>query len=365
MSERITSDDSIGKAMSLLATDRMTEALSILRRLDMMTWEELDDLLTVGVFDVDTQRGLFENSRKNRNQGVPWPAMVPGLDVQLRIAVSHSFHIADRLGITSLGSMVFEPHQDIDSFLLYRPSILTANLVEGAFGTMSGLPRQGKTNAGCIMMEQTVQDGMVAISNVLPKTPSDQYRYVNDAKALFRAVADIPAGTKWRFILDEGGLIANKKDAMTKRVKELEGLFRVIGKLEGSLVFIEQRVESVPTILQEWSRSNFFAVKPGVLFMDLNGPNITLRRTVKDFPRTTLPFDTRDIAYFPVNVNTASLFASISGAADQKEAIREFISSGGKSAPVESKPLTTLKCSVCGKEFQTNDGRRLGTTRPR
>lgn len=361
MTAPISSDDSLAKAISFLSTDRMTEALSILQRFDIVTWAELDDLITVGVFDPDIQRGMFTNARRNRDNGVPWPCMVPGLDVELRIAISHSFHIADRIGgITALGSMVFEPHVSIDSWRIYRPDILTENAVEGSFAIMAGMPRMGKTSGGGYIMEQDVKVGKVVISNILIRAPVEGYRYVKDAKALFETIGSIPAGTKWRFVLDEGGLVANKKDAMTKRVKELEGLFRVMGKLEGSLLFIEQRPESVPTILQEWSRSRFYAIEPGLMFIDLDGPNLRFRRTVRDFPPTSLPYDTRDVAYFPVNINTAALFASISGANDQKEAIREFMAGRGKPAeePTEAAPIKPCAWPKCRNTFQTTDGRR-------
>lgn len=352
------SDVNLGEYVMMESTRRANEALNIFRRWSIVTYDDVEDYITVGVRGADAER-LLKLVREERTKGTPSPAAIPNLDVELRLAIFRTFQTVDMVGgISALGSMVFRRDLGPKSWRIYNPGVLTANYDEGNFGRVSGRPRKGKTNLFCVLMERWAEDGNVVFSNVLPNTikglgperleepvpwgPDDRCVYVRHAKALFKGIADLGKDERWLFGLDEGGLIYSKPDAATRRAKDLDKLVRVLGKLHGSMVIIEQRPESVPTILQEFSSSSYFCEEPGIVDIELKGPRLEFHERVKDFPRTSLPFDTYDIAYWSLNVNVASIFAALSGTADPKETLRAFMSK----APVE---IANVKnCVVCG-----------------
>lgn len=328
----ITDEDNLGKALILNASEKMSDFLNLCARWQTVTWEELDNVITVGVWDPDKQLAMFNEVHAAR-QRKSMPCLVPGLLTRLRVAVSHSFHVADKIGgVSGVGSMVFDDHRRVRSWHIYNPRILTANFNEGNFGRIAGLPRRGKTNTGCVWMEQWASQGNIAFSNIMPdpEAPIDpRYQYVKDALALFQAVAIIPDGVKWSFILDEGGLMYSKADAATTRNKELDKFVRVIGKLHGNLIIIEQRPESVPTIVQDFATSLFYCESPGIVDIELKGPMLAFRDRVKDFPKTSLPMQTYDIAYFNINVKIVPMLNVLSGKKDVKDALRMFLEESG------------------------------------
>ena len=318
-------DDSLGKALMLTSTERMHEALDLLDRFPQLTYSDVRNMMTTGVWNKDEQRGMLELIDSERAKGNP-PAQIPNLELELRQAISTSFHVADKMGgITGIGSMVFDRSRGMNDWDIYNPALLTMNYREGQFGRINGMPGMGKTNLACRMMEQWHSEGKVAISNIFPTSPDDRYVYAPSAKALLKAIVATPADVVWHFWLDEGGLVMDKKEAMTRRSRDLEHLFRIIRKLHGNLTFIEQREDSVPTLLFEWSTSLFFCHEPKVVTFDLRGPFKRAKGKVFGFPETKLPYQTYDPAYFKFNINVEKLFETLSGATDPKAAIQRFL----------------------------------------
>lgn len=348
-------DDSLGKAVMLTSTERMTQALDMLRRWEQWTWQDAYDFVTVGVWHEDTQRKLMGMLKKAESLGAPSPKQgFKNLDIELRIAIATSFHVVDHAGgITGLGSMVFVPDRGPRSWRLYdknSESILTANFKEGQFGRISGIPGTGKTNTGCVIMEEWVKnEKRTAFTNIKPKHPLKEFPdsrivYVKDAKAFFLALSHIQEGTTWILVLDEAGLIYSRPDQTTRRVKDLDKFMRIARHLHGSILLIEQRIESVPSIIQEFSVCLFYCEHPGVLNIELKGPTLAFRDRVKDFPRTSLPFDTYDIAYLEINVDLQRMFASLAGAEKPMEVLKDFIENERWK---ESKKEIKL-CAHCG-----------------
>lgn len=373
----ITDQDNLGKALILNSSEKMAEFLNICRRWRTVTWEELDNIITVGVWDPAQQTAMFNEAHNAKASGSAMPYLMPGFLTRLRVAVSASFHIADKVGgVSGVGSMVFDEQAKMRSWKIYNPRILTANFREGNFGRFAGLPRKGKTNNACVWMEQWAADGNIAFSNILPDpdAPVDpRYQYVRDAMALFLAVSTLPEGVLWTFVHDEGGLMYSKADAATRRAKDLDKFARVIGKLHGNYIIIDQRPESVPTIIQDFATSLFYCEQPGVMDIELRGPNLAFRDRVRDFPKTTLPMQTYDIAFFNINVNIVKMLDALSGSHDVKETMREFLGTpearklpkGSYSASSPSSgrvatPDVPIKrvCPICGTEFEVSRAAR-------
>lgn len=374
MGENITSDDSIGKATILTAEERMTEALDLIRELDGWSWENLEDFITVGVREPQDQRALFTMISDARNpapgnQAANKPGEIQNLAAELRMAVTHSFNAVDHLGLSALGSMVFRPTTNLRSWHIYNPAILIANFEEGNFGRISGVPGSGKTNAGCHMILEWVRSSPnhIAFTNIKPKG-AQQYAnphiiYVKDAKEFFLAISRLLPGERWIMFLDEGGLIYGKPDAATRRAKDLDKLMRIIRHLHGSFVIIEQRPESVPTILQEFATTILYCPvkliegsKSGRINIEMRGPKLAFRDRIKDFPPVNLdevPFDTYDFAFWSVNINIYALFSAVAGSDDPYGAISDFIQAAHG---VEGKAYFKT-CQRCGKPLPEGHSR--------
>ena len=331
-------EDSLGKAVVLTSTERMTQALNFLRRFSVVSYEDVEDFITVGVWNEPEQEVFFNILDEARAGGIAFPYLIPNLRTRLRIAVSRSFHMIDRVGgISGLGSMVFEPERGATPFKVYNSKMFSVNFEEGEFGRISGVPGSGKTNAACrLLIEEYVRPNRLVFTNIMPTTygedgspeyPDPNVVYSMNVKELFINIAERGKDSKWIFILDEGGLVYSKPDAATRSAKDLDKLARVIRKLHGSFVVIEQRPDSIPTIIQEFSTVLFYCEKPpGIVNVELKGPVIAHRARIKDVPKTTLPFDTYDIAYFSVSgVNIPAVFEAISGSREPFNTMRDVM----------------------------------------
>lgn len=346
-------EDSLGKAVMIESTKRMSQALDLLHRFKMWTWQDAYDFVTVAIWNERDQEAFFNMLRASQKGGAPSPALgIKDLDLKLRVSMAQSFHVVDHAGgITGLGSMVFVPNDGYRTWRIYNPSILTANYqTEGNFGRISGVPGTGKTNTGCVISEQWASEpNHFAIGNIRMKPDVERFLFTKDAKSFLMTIATLPKDAKWLFTLDEAGLIYAKPDQATRRVKDLDKFMRVVRKLKGSINLIEQREDAVPTLIQEFAKNIFYCESKGIVSIEMRGPNLAFRDTVKDFPKTTLPFDTYDIAYFPINVDIQKLLASISGAEEPMKALAQFLEI--QDAPVKQYLEKTCAFAGCGKSL--------------
>lgn len=322
-------EESLAKATMLISKEAMLDCLRLFDRFETLTYAEVQDVVFVGVWDVETQRGLLELLRNAKANGLLLPSEIPNLEIELRQAVAASFHVADKLGgLTGIGSMVFS-RPSLTSWKILNPSILSANYTVGQFGYVNGVPRSGKTNLCAVMMESLLQT-QVVVTNILLAHPHPvNYRYAQDVPTMLRAVAALPPGTRWTALIDEAGLWVSTKDSMTTRGKALDRLAKVIGKLDGNLVLIDQQESTIPTVVKAFAANHYFCIKPGEVRIDLHGPNVYFTEVVKDFPKTTLAFDTFDISQFtfPKDFKLEALFLAITGLKGQavKNAMAAFL----------------------------------------
>lgn len=341
-------DDTLGKMYLLKAEEKMRDALTWIHSLQVKTWNDVSDFVTVGIWNEAHQKILFDIIEANRN--LKRPSEHNNLERELRVGLAASFHMVDHVGgISGLGSMVFDTDFGYPPWRIYNPDILTANFDEGQFGVVVGVPGSGKTATACTLIEEWVRnEDRVAFTNIYPK--GGRYAnpliiYVKDAKAFVKGLSILPPGTKWILVLDEAGLVYLKQDQVMRRVKDLDKLVRVIRHLHGSLVIITQQTESVPRIMDEFASVRIICLKPGTISVELKGPVIAAHITVTKFPLTSLPFDTYDIAYFNLNFNLTGMFAHVSGATNPTEAMRQYVEA------VENPEIEVRKCLYCGKEI--------------
>ena len=103
-------------------------------------------------------------------------------------------------------------------------------------------------------------------------------RPTTGSTALLRGIADaLIAKRRWWWAFDEPALSGwMKGDAATSQAKNLARFARIIPKLSGSLIYIEQTEEGVPTILQDFAQSHIICTVPGSIIAVLPGDRISV-----------------------------------------------------------------------------------------
>ena len=291
----------------LISTERMKDALDLLDRFHQLSFADVRDIITVGVNNQKEKRMLFRAIDYALSLGIKFPHQIDALESRIRADISDSFQTIERPGgITAVGSMVFDRARGEMTWKVLEdgPHILASNFKEGQLGWISGNLGTGKTATGCSIMEQWIDMGNRALSNIKTAT-EDSYTYVRDAQAMLLEIADIldsPLPDYWLMIFDELYVSGwSKAEASTRKNKDLDGVARVIRKLGGNLIVIDQREASVPTTIQELASSRYYChrVGGGVLTVDLRGPYRHFKMKIEDFPLTNLEFESKDFAFFP------------------------------------------------------------------
>jgi hypothetical protein len=310
-----------------LATEKMTQFLQIMARFKTLTWDNIDNIVTVGVWDAKERDFFFADSIKYRRDNKT-PQERPNLAYDLRSAVSKSFHIAEQYGGSSgIASMVFDSESTYDDYHIYNQDLIIENIDEGSFGRVSGPPRKGKTSTACVMIERWIDSDNLCFTNIYMKKKVEKISYVNDARTLLAEIAN--SDGKFIFVYDEGQASGYSTSTATSlESRYTDNLFRVIGKLMGNVIYIDQIEWKAPNVIKEWSMTQLrITDTKGEIMIDINEP-VNFHKLVRGFPKTTLPFMSRDIASFNMNVNVERMFQLMSGKPEkQKDIILEFLES--------------------------------------
>jgi len=326
-----------------IASKRMNQFLNLMDRFDSLSWKTVNNVITTGVWDKKEQTRLFILMKRKIAEKKE-PKDVEGLETSLRAAVPASFHIAERVGgLSAIGSMVFEPEETFDDYKFCNPDMIIFNIDEGSFARVSGPPRKGKTNTACVMIERWIETGNLCFTNIYLKKKIEGITYINEARGLLTQIAS--TNKPFIFVYDEGQASGySTQTATSLESRYTDNLFRVIGKMMGNVVYIDQIEEKCPNVIKQWSMSKFTILQEkGVIVIELREPN-RFYKMVKNFPKTTLPFVTRDIASFDMNVNVERMFQLISGKPDEaKQIMLSFLSSD------ESIPQKRVKSSKSDK----------------
>ena len=299
-----------------IASKRMGQFLNLMDRFESLSWETIKNIITVGVWDKKEQTRLFFLMKAKMAEKKE-PKDVEGLETSLRAAVPSSFHIAERIGgLSGIGSMVFDTESGYDDYKFSNPDILIMNFDEGSFGRISGPPRKGKTNTGCKLIERWIAKDNLCFTNIYLKKKIEGISYVNDARGLLTQIANTDKG--FIFVYDEGQASGySTQTATSLESRYTDNLFRVIGKMMGNVLYIDQIEWKAPNVIKEWSMTKVrITDEKGIILVELGEPN-KYTGFIKNFPKTTLPFVTRDIASFDMNVNVERMFQLMSGKPDE------------------------------------------------
>lgn len=307
----------------LMGTERMKDALDLLDRFPQLTWEDLLAIITVGVANQKEKRILFRGVENAREMGHRSPSTVHGLENRLRSDIADSFQYVEKTGgLTAVSSMVFDRMRGDTTWKILEdgPHILAANFKEGQFGWITGLPGTGKTATALKILEEWIDLGHVALSNIRIKGDIEDYHYVGSPREMFLRIADIIEQDPdyWLMVLDDAGASGLSTDyASTSRVKDLNRLAKLaVRKLGGNLILVDQREAKggVPTIIQEFSSSRFYChrVGGGIVTVDLRGPYRYFHMKIEDFPMTPFEFSTKGAAYFDMtDLDLDALFSAL------------------------------------------------------
>jgi len=174
----------------------------------------------------------------------------------------------------------------------------------GGFLTITGLPRTGKTGIGALYGEMAVEawPGTEVLSNIPLEKSISWVRTAIDMPLLLEGVADaLLAERRWTWIYDEPSLSGySRAQGTSRRSVGLDRWARIIPKLGGSLIYLEQREEGVPTTISDFAQSHVYTISKGVAVMDLSG-----RRTrVRGIPKPSIyKYRTGEAGHFEVPNN--------------------------------------------------------------
>ncbi len=308
----------------LAAEQRMREGLAWFRRFESHSWEDVEEFVTAAIRGEGEQQILFAFIQDEIRAGVPCPAASPDLKTRLRVHFRQGFHTDP---LSDMGAIVVpnEGQRDL-SWKVFETDPLMANFTEGQFGRVSGPPGMGKTTLACVQIERWIRRGFLAFTNIRIKDSG--IVFTPDVRSLLRAAVNARRlGLPWTFWLDEARIVGYiRKNAITSRSKQLDQIVTGVRKLGGNMVLIEQLPEAVPALIVAWARNTYYCHAPGVVSIDLRGPDLKWRQDIRDFPNTVLEFDTRDFAPFRTDdLNVDSMFQAIAGEPDQLQAVLDYM----------------------------------------
>ena len=239
--------------------------------------------------------------------------------------------------------------------------------VSGGFVTITGKPRMGKTGICCDLDEIWMVEypETEILSNVPLEKAVPGVVPTSTTTALMHGVARaLKAGRRWRWDFDEPSLSGwFKPDAQTSKAKNLERFARIVPKLGGSLVYIEQRQEGVPTILQDFSKNHIIATNPGSAIFDYARERVSVRsipkpKRVKYISGETGYFDLEDAfdwdgLFRALRYNPELLMIEDAEPSTQGERIEHFLSKLDEKVAKEYAPV---RCRFCGESWVPKSG---------
>ena len=195
---------------------------------------------------------------------------------------------------------------------IFESGVIT--LITGNLGT-------GKTDFAMTLADVARRRGYYILTNVVLLRDVEHIKTVTKASEL---LSELAKEKRYVTILDEAALFANSKDIQGKENKRLVKLLMMIRKLGSSVIFINQRdMETIKTIRHLTVYEFKKVSKKEVLVFGPWGPS---ELYIYNVPRTNIPFDTRSIAFFEMDVDVEALFSELANMNYKKamERLREI-----------------------------------------
>lgn len=347
-----------------------------LRNFREATWDEFRSVVGSYTPPGAEMSALLADSRKWEDDGLA-PHQVRfknghWLEDDLRLAVAHYRKSLDYLSLT--GSFVRPSGYTeaipwsilgVDYFL----SPFDEKGVSGGFLTVTGLPRVGKTGIGChyivFFLRKYREKGEEVLTNIPLEKAVPRVRPVSLMPSLLHGIADaLVAKRRWLWAFDEPSLSGwIKRDAATGRAGNLERFARIVPKLGGSFIYIEQREKGVPSAIQDFAQSHIFCNAPGLVYADLPAK----RMPIHHVPKPEVRYRTGEAGFFEVGEDFPweGLFRALRynpeiqaieqvDGATQGERILSFLdrlkTSDAEKAKAKARPV--VSCRHCGASWQ-------------
>lgn len=234
------------------------------------------------------------------------------------------------------------------------------NGTSGGFLTITGRPRMGKSGIACLYAEMWLERWPE--TEVLTNVPLEKnvagVQAISHILHLLRRIAEaLKAERRWLWEYDEPSLSRwMKTDAPSGRAKDLERFARIIPKLGGSFVYIEQREEGVPSTIADFAQSHIYCTNPGSVFADLPKKRGPITHVPK--PRK-VRYRTGEAGYFevPADFPWDKLFRALRfdpfmntieavDAPTQGDRIERFLNELEATKPKSARP--PVSCRFCG-----------------
>lgn len=255
------------------------------------------------------------------------PSEVDTLEDDLRLGMAWYRQSLDNLSI--IGSTI-PPLDKGDAMPWALPKdefFLSPFEGDGGYLTITGNPRAGKTGIACLYAEMWMRAFPEAevLTNVPLVREVKGIRKVTGMLELLSAIADaLEADRRWLWVFDEGGLAWLRSQAMRSSSIGLEKFARIVPKLGGSFIFIEQREEGIPSVITDFSQAHILCTSAGFVIADL--PH--LRGGLRDVPRPAIAkYRSGEVGYFEMDINMDSFLKALPerGKKTQEERIRAFV----------------------------------------
>ncbi|MFQ5910797.1 MAG: helix-turn-helix domain-containing protein [Thermoplasmata archaeon] len=356
----------------ILEAQRATEeAVTFLRRLrdrSIPLGDVSDFIMTFWPSSKQKETVLSYIQRLQLTEGDLSEEDLGAIDYNSRLLIPLKLESLDSLTSIAATRVVSEA-QGRESWHLYASDILLANFGKGgerAFAYCVGRPNSGKTNVGMLAIQEALRKGWDAISNIhIHGIPPGGLHHENRLSGVLRILAERRLSETPSFVtLDEGGLWWLRSQAQRKESQGLDKVARVIGKLDATLWFIEQRERSVPTTVMSFARSAFYCGPPGVVRIEHRGP-VHFYRSLRDVPKTRIRYDPQDISYLAYDLDVDSLFSQVGnikgGGVAQAQGILRYLD-GEREVDREQKRYTVYAMADTGKLSQREIAKGVGVS---
>jgi hypothetical protein len=342
----------------------------MLRNFKTATWDECRTFVRSFLPPGDEMLRLFQDFRhwESRNME-PWQVTETpsgNLEDDLSVGMAQFRSTLDSLSL--VGSTIRpQGYTESLSWNILSPDFFLEPFTErntsGGFLTITGPPRRGKSGVACLYAQMWLREfpETEVLTNVPLEKMTDHVRPVTEIYGLLQAVGDaLIAKRRWLWTYDEPSLSGwMKSDAQSGRSKNLERFARIIPKLGGSFIYIEQRKEGVPTTISDFAQAHIHCSNPGSVFADLPGKRGPINHVPKPH---TITYRTGEAGYFeiPPDFPWDNLFKALrfdpktntieaSDEGTQGERIQKFL------AEIESdqeRPTFDAVCLKCGHAWK-------------
>lgn len=252
-----------------------------------------------------------------------------------------------------------------DSFIDRSEHFFLKNLKPFGYMTFTGDPGTGKTDTACSFMELCLRDPEFRVAtNIWMKDgqyPENVQRVTKLSEAIVTCIDNqLRHGAITNLILDELPQVFNRKRATSGKYVNMEKMLLLLRKAGGNFLGIIQRPEDVPSVVESFSHVSIFKVEKDKMIFKRNRETYV----IKHVPGTKLPFDTKDMASFIMDIDMDELHEYVSNLDKQTNqllAIRDYLDARGKNTVTQGMINTAIRVLRDHRAFEWEDvGRIMG-----